>query len=106
MMRDEVKQIIEKSDLILSDNAPVETVEWAEKVIASFNRPAQDDEAIALLDVLSRSDDDCFGLNWDILHFIESSPSWPIWSALNDSRGAWAERLKVGLRNAGIYPQE
>jgi hypothetical protein len=98
--------LVERPNLILSDDESIETVEWAEKIIGSFERPSQDDEAIALLDVLSRSDDTCFGLNWEILHFIETAPGWPIWSALNGAKGAWAERMRVGLRNAGIYPPE
>lgn len=105
MIRNEVRQIVERPGLVLSDDTSLETVEWAENIIARFERPAQDDEAIALLEVLSRSDDTCFGLNWEIIHFIETSPGWPIWPALNNTKGAWAEKLIVGLRNAGAYSQ-
>ena len=98
---------MEKPDLILSDRASIETVEWAGELIDSFERPAQNDEAVALLELLSRSDESsCFGLNWTILHFIETAPGWPIWPALKDAKGEWAESLKVGLRNAGQYPPE
>jgi hypothetical protein len=105
MMRNEVRRLVEEPSLILSDSAPLETVEWAGELIDLFDRPAQDDEAVALLGLLSRSDEtSCFGLNWTILHFIESAPNWPIWSALNDARGEWVETLKQRLRNAEQYP--
>ena len=92
-------------NLILSDGASVETVDWAAGQIALFERPAQDDEAIALLKVLTRSDEtSCFGLNWTILHFIETAPGWPLWDALRNADGQWADRLRVGLRNAGLHP--
>lgn len=101
-MRNEIRELVERPGLVLSDDAPVDVIEWAEKLIDSFQKPARDDEAVALLDLLSRSDDTCFGLNWEILHFIESAPSWPILSALEQTEGAWAENLKTGLRNAEI----
>lgn len=98
-------QLVEKPGLILSDSATIETVEWAGELIDSFERPAQDDEAVALLGLLSRADESsCFGLNWTILHFIESAPGWPIWTALENAPGVWAETLRNGLRNAGKYP--
>jgi hypothetical protein len=103
-VRDYVKRLVEMPNLILSDGASVETVDWAEEQIALFERPAQDDEAIALLKLLTRSDEtSCFGLNWAILHFIETAPGWPIWPALQDAQGEWASLLKVGLRNAAVY---
>jgi hypothetical protein len=106
-MRDAVRQLVEKPGLILSDSAPIEAVEWAEELIASFERPAQNDEAVALLELLSRGDEtSCFGLNGTILHFIETAPSWPIWPALKDAQGAWPERLRDRLANAGQYPPE
>ena len=101
-MRDNVKQLVERSDLVLSDSASIETVEWAEKLIESFERPAQDDEAIALVNLLSRSDESsCFGLKHAVLHFIETAPGWPIWSTLNDASGEWPASLRLRLRNAG-----
>lgn len=106
-MRDCVKCLVEVPNLILSDDTSVETVEWAEEQIALFETPAQDDEAIALLKLLARADEtSCFGLNWTILHFIETAPGWPIWPALRDAQGEWADRLKVGLRNAGLHPPD
>ena len=104
-MRDCVRRLVERPNLILSDDTPIETVEWVEEQIALFERPAQNDEATGLLKLLTASDEtSCFGLNWTILHFIETAPGWPIWPALQDAKGPWADRLRLGLRNANIYP--
>ena len=106
-MRDAVRQLVEKPGLILSDSASIETVEWAEHLIAAFEEPAQDDEAAALLELLSRSDEtSCFGLNGTILHFIETAPGWPIWPVLKEAQGEWPGRLRDRLANAGQYPPE
>lgn len=106
-MRGPVRKLVEKPGLILSDSASIETVEWAGELIESFERPAQDEEAVALLELLSRSDEtSCFGLNWTIVHFIETAPGWPLWSALNTAKGAWPDTLRIGAINAGRHPPE
>jgi hypothetical protein len=38
--------------------------------------------------VLPAREDSAYGLAWMLLHFIETSPSWPIWAALDD-RSPW-----------------
>lgn len=105
VMRGPVKSLVENPDLVLTDSASAETIEWAQQHIESFEHPAQDDEAVGLLNILARSDEtSCFGLNEAILHFIETAPGWPIWTALQNAQGEWPERLRTRLRNAGRYP--
>jgi hypothetical protein len=104
-MRPQVRELVSRPSLILSDKSPVETVEWAGELIDDFVKPATDEEAVALLELLSRFDDSsCFGLNWTILHFIETAPNWPIWSALKNTPGEWPETLRQRLENAGQSP--
>ena len=98
-LRAPIRELVERQDLVLSDDVSSETLAWAEKLIMSFSRPAQDDEAAMLLRLLSRSDDDCYGLNWAIMHFIETAPNWPDWSVLETMEGEWAGRLRTGLLN-------
>lgn len=100
-LRVPVRELVERHDLVLSDDVSGETLAWAETLILSFSRPAQDDEAAMLLGLLSRSDDDCYGLNWSIMHFIETAPNWPDWSVLATVEGEWAARLRTGALNAG-----
>ena len=63
-------------------------------------RPSRD-EVLALLPLFPADDNTCFGLAWTLLHIIESSPDWPIWEALDDTSGEWAETLGIRLTNAG-----
>lgn len=78
------------------------------------------DDAVALLDAIaapvSRADvealvrllpadgDDALGLNWTVLHAIESSPKWPVWELLRDDGNEWIETLRLRLVNSGITP--
>ncbi len=103
-MRDGVKELIDRKGLVLSDDASIETVQWVQDTLSSLQTPLQDEEAIGLLGILSRSDDTCYGLNWEILHYIETAPSWPIWAALKNAQGGWAATLKQRLDNAGCLP--
>lgn len=102
MIRAEVRSLVECPGLRLSDDEPVETIAWAQAIIVALPRPATDAEARGLVELLSRSDDDCFGLKWPILHFVETAPGWPDRSALRAHDGAWIDRLRVGVRNAGL----
>ena len=103
-MRSAVRELVEHPGLVLSDAAPQETVDWVVRLTDSFQSAATDDEAVALLDLLSRSDDDMFEVNWTILHFIESAPGWSVWPALLATSGWWADLLKKRLKNAGLMP--
>ena len=104
-MRAAVRELVERPGVILSDDAPPELVEWVDGLVSGLRgTKATDDEAIALLELISRSDRDMYGLNWSIVHFIETAPAWPIWPALMQTTGQWARELKIRLRNAGLVP--
>ena len=79
-----------------------ETIELAGKSAELLQRPVSAHDAVALISLLPASGDSCYGLNWTILHAIESCPDWPIWSLLKAENHEWIDRLRVGLKNAGI----
>jgi hypothetical protein len=62
-------------------------VPW-EAAVRAVAGPASDEDALSILDVLPAREDSAYGLAWMLLHFIETSPSWPIWAALDD-RSPW-----------------
>ena len=62
-----------------------------------LERPTRD-EVLALLPLFPADDNTCFGLAWTLLHIVESSPDWPVWDALDDMSGEWAETLTIRLR--------
>ena len=65
--------------------------------------PVSKEDASRLLSLLPESGDPAQGVNWTIMHAIESSPAWPIWDALNQPAHEWFETLEVRLNNAGIF---
>jgi hypothetical protein len=82
----------------------MEVVQWVVQLTADFDSTATNDEAVALLELLSRSDDLFYEVSWTILHFIESAPGWPIWPALLGTSGEYADILRIRLKNAGLMP--
>jgi hypothetical protein len=71
-----------------------ELVRKFETQIRQLQAPASLDEANGLLSVLGG--DECYGLAWAIVHFIESAPDWvrganletvsPFWQEILDGR--------------------
>ncbi|MEO1731533.1 MAG: hypothetical protein AAFR64_12445 [Pseudomonadota bacterium] len=96
--------MVEAPEFSLSDDQPQEMVDWVVALTDSWDAASTDQEAEALIKLLSRSDDDFFGVAWTIIHFIETAPNWPNWSALEKVSGEWADILRVRLKNAGLMP--
>jgi hypothetical protein len=59
------------------------------------------DEIPSLLGLFPVGDDTAFGLAWTVLHAVEACPDWPIWDALDVCDSAYADILRLRLRNAG-----
>lgn len=79
-------------------------LEAASKLVLQLTGPYGEDDVRALFSLLPADDDDAYGLNWPILHAIESSPAWPLWDLLEDRGNAWAARLAGRLANVGLHP--
>ena len=76
----------------------------ASTLVLQLAGPYGEDDVRALFSLLPADDDDAYGLNWMILHAIESSPAWPLWDLLEDRSHAWADRFARSLANAGLHP--
>lgn len=63
------------------------------------------EEVLALVGILPPDDSTSFGLAWSILHAIEASPAWPLWSALDD-RTWWITYLRERCERGGLMPPE
>lgn len=76
-----------------------------DQVVALLDRltsPVSRDDAIALVSLLPKDGDLGQGVNWTVLHAIETAPDWPVWSALNDPENEWMEILEIRLNNGGL----
>jgi hypothetical protein len=60
--------------------------------IDALGLPPTAEEAVALLTVFPSDESTSFALAWSILHAIEASPAWPVWSALD--RNWWVTYLR------------
>jgi len=63
-----------------------------EKLLRSIQRPVTDDEARILSGLFSKGD--CFGVDWTLLHLIETAPGWPIGECLVNVDNEWIRMLK------------
>jgi hypothetical protein len=92
MMQPAVKRLVQIGPLPSSNLAAVPVSQELQALLAKVQTPITDDEAIALARLFGR--DDCFGLAWSLLHLIETSPGWPIETALHGLNGEWIDRLR------------
>jgi hypothetical protein len=102
-MRGEFEKLVAFGRLPASDELDEETARRYGDAIAALPEAPTADEAVALIDLFPPDDSTAFGLAWSILHKIESSPYWPVWSALDD-RNSWATRLRLRCERAGLFP--
>jgi hypothetical protein len=103
-IRPSIAELLEKPGFTLSDDMSDEDLERVEEIVRGLEKPAEDEEAEALVRLLSRSDDLLYGLNQALVPFIESAPSWPIWSVLEECEGEWPDHLRQAALNAGFAP--
>lgn len=99
-MRREVSELLALGPLQASNSVNMQVLEKQDALIRSLNNPATDEEACALVQIFGR--DECYGLAWTLLHFIESAPSWPIEACLENLDGEWVDRLRQRAINAGV----
>ncbi len=58
------------------ENIPINLVEQYEQLLASIEDPISSEEAKELIKLFPEHG--LFGLEWTLLHLIESTPNWPI----------------------------
>src|SRR6478609_7137409 len=71
-------------------------VQAIEEQLSQITSPISDEDACALVKLFGP--DDCFGMEWTLLHLIETAPGWPIASALQDLSGEWIDLLRERAR--------
>lgn len=77
-----------------------EVVDAYQAVIESIKSPVTDEEAKALIKLFGP--DDFFTLAWNLIHLIQTAPSWPIRECLEDTSNEWVGYLKKYAENAGL----
>lgn len=103
-MRQEVEELIRLGPLPADDALDEETARRCTDAIDALPVELTAEEAHALIGILPPDDSTAFGLAWSVLHAIEASPSWPLWSSLDD-RSWWVTLLRGRCSRAGRQPQ-
>jgi len=86
----------------LHDEVDFSVIERATPILDRLAAPLSAADIEALMSLLPANGDTAFGLNWTILHAIESSPAWPCWDLLAKSLDhEWHELLLARLKNGG-----
>ena len=67
-------------------------------LIASIKPPVTDAEARVLVGIFGP--DECFEVEWRLVHLIETAPNWPLSDCLMDSGNEWIALLKQRVENA------
>lgn len=105
-MRGEIRQLESMGPLPSSQAVEqpgvLEKVQRYTELLSSIEKPITDDEARTLAKLFSP--DDCFELDWTLVHLIESAPGWPLWECLRSEDNEWIRFLRLRLKNVGIAP--
>ena len=104
-MRQEFEELVRLGPLPTDDDIDDQTARQFLEAIDALREPPTAEEALALITVFPPDDSDALGLAWGVLHAIEASPSWPVWSALDDHNW-WVSYLRARCERAGLKPPE
>lgn len=100
-MQDVVAKLLGTVDKITSD-LDQSTMDQVVALLDRLASPVSSEDAAALLSLLPKDGDPGQGVNWTVLHAIETAPDWPVWSTLNDPENEWMEILEIRLNNGGL----
>jgi hypothetical protein len=92
-MREEFEHLLLLGRLPGADALTPERAQEYEVALSGLPGPPTGEEAVALVSLLPPDESTSFGLAWTLVHAIESSPDWPVWTALDDGT-LWQSRLR------------
>ena len=95
-----VAELVKFGPLPSSETASEAQLDSLQSLLEKIEEPVTDDDARALIQLFGP--DECFGLAWELVHKIETAPSWPLWDVLNKQapHGEWVEFMKTRAKNA------
>ncbi len=70
----------------------ISLVEEYERLISEIEEPVTDEEAKALVGLFGQ--DNFFGMNWTLVHLIETAPNWPGAEDLEPVENEWVKMLR------------
>jgi hypothetical protein len=79
-MRDVIRRLVEMGPIPSYKDSTSELIDVYGELLDSIQKPVSDEEAMALIKLFSP--DDPGGINWTIIHIVETAPGWPLKSFL------------------------
>jgi hypothetical protein len=70
------------------------------QLLADINEPLTDEEACAVIKLFGQNQDSCFGIDWSLVHLIETAPGWPLQKCLDQENNEWIS-IRCQRANAG-----
>lgn len=104
-MRPEVRELAALGQLPAEDGLDQDAAQRYLEAVDALQEPPTAEEVHALIRVLPPDDSTAFGLAWSVLHAIEASPAWPVWSELDD-RNWWVRYLRERCERGGLTPPD
>jgi hypothetical protein len=99
-VRPEVRKLAELGSFPLEQGAAAEQITMYETALRLIESPVSDEEA-RLLASLFPSEGSTFGLAWQLVHLIETAPSWPLAEVLDsDPTNEWIAHLRQSVDNS------
>lgn len=102
-MQEAVHRLVQLGEFPDEHTAEAHEILRYQKVVESLEKPASNDEALAVLNCFPRGNQWCFGLARALLHSVESAPGWPLSEGL-DGRSWWVRFLKERADRATSEP--
>jgi hypothetical protein len=100
-MRPEFRKLVELGQLPADDGLEEDAAQLYVDGVDALRDVPTAEEVHALIRILPPDDSTAFGLAWSVLHAIEASPAWPIWSELDD-RNWWVSHMRERCERGGL----
>ena len=106
MVRREILELSKLGPLPSADTAVRDNLDGLiakyQEILESIKEPVTDEEARILVTLFSPGD--AFGLDWALVHLVETAPGWPLLDCLKNTENEWIELLRQSARNSGMLP--
>ena len=102
-VRPEVRSLAKLGQFPLEHAATEDQVTMYETALRPIKGPVSDEEARVLASLLP-SQGSTFGLAWQLVHLIETAPSWPLAEVLDsDPTNEWIAHLRQTVENSKLW---
>lgn len=101
-MRESIKKLVEMGSIPSYEDATEQSLDEYVKLLHAIEKPVSIEEAKALIKLFSP--DDIGGINYTIIHIVETAPEWSLQTFLeNEPESDAVNSLIAATKNAGLW---